>query len=161
MKRHYILIDTSVLCEILDIPGKAENPAFFKDKLESYAKSSSLLILPLATILETGNHIAHIDDGRLRRDRAEQLVELVQSTLSGKTPFSNLQFWKASDVESWMRSFPEFAQTEIGLGDVSIIKDCETLKSQQKPKKTVSIWAKDNHLQSYGDPLEQVSETFV
>lgn len=154
MKRHFILIDTSVLCEILEIPKKAETPSLFKTKLESFATENKLLVLPLATILETGNHIAHIEDGRLRRDRAKKLVELVRSTLAGKTPFSNLHFWNEADLKSWMQSFPEFAQAEIGLGDVSIIKDCTSLKDQSKPKRIVSIWSKDDHLQSYGDPLE-------
>ena len=113
-----------------------------------------LLVLPLATILETGNHIAQIHDGALRRKHAQKLVELVEQTLLGKTPFNKLRLCERTDVEKWTKSFPEYAMGGTGLGDLSIISDWAAVKEILPSAMPVSIWSKDRHLQSYGDPLE-------
>lgn len=63
-------IDTSILLNILDVPDRNQN----KDEVVKEFKTligsqTETLILPLATIIETGNHIAHIGSGNVRREK--------------------------------------------------------------------------------------------
>jgi hypothetical protein len=46
----------------------------------------------VATILETGNHIAQNGDGNQRRICAEKFVDQVTQALEGKSPFTPINF---------------------------------------------------------------------
>ncbi|HEX4344931.1 MAG TPA: hypothetical protein VHZ31_05165 [Solirubrobacteraceae bacterium] len=56
-------IDTSVLVEILKVPGKSQNHERVTAELRARVESQESMILPTAAIIETGNHIAQVDDG--------------------------------------------------------------------------------------------------
>ena len=58
------LIDTTVFVEILNIPGMAGDNTRILRELEAKIQDHESLFLPMATILETGNHIAQNGDGR-------------------------------------------------------------------------------------------------
>lgn len=60
------IIDTSVFCNILDVPRRNQHHAESVAALAEMLASRHTLLLPLATIYETGNHIAQNGDGRLR-----------------------------------------------------------------------------------------------
>ena len=57
------LVDTSVLVELLDIPGRNNRHEEAKQEYKELEKNGDSFVLPMAAILETGNHIAHISDG--------------------------------------------------------------------------------------------------
>src|SRR5690606_28141753 len=76
-----VLIDTSVFCEILAVPGLASRPREILDQLEAGADEAWTYLLPWATVLETGNHVGQVSDGRLRRAVAERFVEAVRRSL--------------------------------------------------------------------------------
>lgn len=61
--RDVYFIDTSVLLNILSVPNRNQCESQIKNELMEYVRRNVVLILPLATIIETGNHIAHIDNG--------------------------------------------------------------------------------------------------
>jgi len=46
------------------------------------------LLLPVAAIIETGNHIAQVADGRQRRGVAGRFVEQVKMALNGEAPWA-------------------------------------------------------------------------
>lgn len=56
MSRGIVLIDTSVVLELLKVPGKSGSMQDAKKEFADRAQHSEL-ILPLATVVETGNHI--------------------------------------------------------------------------------------------------------
>lgn len=64
------LIDTSIFTNILNVPGRNQNKADVNHAFREYIDLGCTFILPMATIIETGNHIAQNGDGRLRRDTA-------------------------------------------------------------------------------------------
>jgi hypothetical protein len=65
------IIDTTVLANILDIPNMNQNHGEAIKEFEKLIESEKdTLILPLATIIETGNHISHISNGNIRREKA-------------------------------------------------------------------------------------------
>lgn len=144
------LIDTSILCELLKIPGKSDPTISEKVKKEfvRQAKKDVRFILPLATVVETGNHIAQNGDGNIRRAKAQELVDFVNQSLEQESPFLPPPFWQAEDLRTWMARFPDAAMREIGLGDVSIQRDLERAKEllHLPTDVPIEIWSKDCHL---------------
>ena len=59
-------IDTSIMCNLLEIPNMCADKERIKKEWKEVLERKETLIMPLATIIETGNHIAHISDGRAR-----------------------------------------------------------------------------------------------
>ena len=67
MKKKVLIFDTSVLCVWLKVPGKETcgqegNQLTFEvvdAKIEDEKKQGTTFVLPIASIIETGNHIAH------------------------------------------------------------------------------------------------------
>ena len=142
------LIDTSILCELLEIPGKS-NPASVKKVVAEFCrlvKRGVRFILPLATVIETGNHIAQNGDGNIRRKNAQKLVEFVKKSLEKTSPFRQIHLWDGDDLRAWMVQFPTSAMQGIGLGDVSIKRDLERARERLPSAIPVEIWSKDNHL---------------
>ena len=141
------LIDTCILCEILEIPGKSnkEESAECIAEFDQRATAGWRFVLPLATLIETGNHIAQGGDGRKRRQLAKQFVEFVQASMDSKSPFLNTKIWDA-DIKAWLVGFPDNAMCGIGLGDASIQADKEKVKSTCGISGlVVEIWTKDKH----------------
>jgi hypothetical protein len=54
------------------------------DNFKNYAESGYIFLLPMATIIETGNHIAHNGNGDVRRQTAERFVKEVKAALMRK-----------------------------------------------------------------------------
>lgn len=124
-----LILDTSIMCVWLRVPGKetcGPDEARWtydsvKAKLDSEIESGATLILPWASIIETGNHIAQANGDRY--EIVNSFVEHIEKALEGTVP------WAA---------FGE--QSEL-LGNDSL-------------KKTLAIW-KETALagQSIGDAL--------
>lgn len=141
------LIDTSVFMEILNVPGKASASKETIDNLRGKIVNGETLFLPMATILESGNHIAQVQNGSQRRRSAEKFVDYVQQALTGSSPFKPLNFITPEQMQLWLKDFPESAMRGQGLGDLSIIHDFHTQCSKNRCLK-VYIWSLDEHLSS-------------
>jgi hypothetical protein len=142
------LIDTSVLCNIVKVPGKCQQFSQAVADLEKLIRDRATLLLPMAAIFETGNHIAHIPDGTLRRKAALKFVTQVRDALEGKSPWTPIVPFPPGDFSEWLSEFPDHATRQIGLGDLSIIKEWER-QCVLHPKRRVFIWTFDGHLQAY------------
>jgi len=145
------LIDTSIFLEILNVPHKASQSELILQKLEEKIKAKESLFLPMATILETGNHIAQNGDGNQRRTCAEKFVDQVTKALEGKSPFTPINFLKKEDLQGWLKEFPDQAMRGRGMGDLSIIHDWQKICDQNLGRR-VYIWSLDKHLKSYNRP---------
>lgn len=75
-----VFLDTSVLCNVLRVPGKCQNHETVVAELRTRIDEEETLVLPTATIIETGNHIAQLLDGAVRRERAERLADFLAAT---------------------------------------------------------------------------------
>ena len=69
------LIDTSVFLNILNVPRCNEDRM---QNFKEYIELGCTFLLPMATILETGNHIAQNGDGTIRRKTAIHFVKEVK-----------------------------------------------------------------------------------
>jgi hypothetical protein len=142
------LIDTTVFVEVLDVPVKAGRHKETLDELARRLKAQETLFLPMATILETGNHIGQNGDGNLRRRCAQRFVQRVMEALQGRSPFKPTSFLQADDLCAWLAEFPDHAGRGSGLGDLSIVHDWMRLCQQNRGRR-VYIWSLDAHLASY------------
>ena len=68
MNVHFI--DTSILLEILQVPNKSSSSRHkvVMEELSHMINGRDTLILPFATIIETGNHISQNGDGQQKRN---------------------------------------------------------------------------------------------
>jgi hypothetical protein len=144
-----VLIDTSVLCEFIEIPGKCSNSERIKADLINLVRQNSTLLLPIATILETGRHISQVADGQVRRQKAIELVTIVQDALRNRAPWTITQpIWDSRDIDLYIDEFPEYAMRWISLGDLSIIKEFDR-QCDLHTGHVIYIWSLDNHLSGY------------
>lgn len=142
------LLDTSVFVEILCVPGRNTQHVDIYSQLEQKIDNEESLFLPMATILETGNHIAQIRDGNQRRDVARKFVDQVNQALDGISPFTPIVFPTQESLREWLIEFPNAASEGKGLGDLSIIHDWQRM-CQLHSARRVYIWSLDHHLLSY------------
>ena len=144
-----MLIDTSILCELIEVPGKSNATVASKIKTTfgQLVGNGVRFILPLAAVIETGNHIAQNGDGSVRRSKGQALKSFVEKSLKQDSPFLKPPFWNKEDLEAWMEDFPDSAMREIGLGDVSIKRDLAIAKARlQLPSAlSIEIWSSDSH----------------
>ena len=146
--RAICLVDTSIFVEILNVPFMADQHAAITDQLAAKINNKESLFLPMATVLETGNHIGQIGDGNHRRQRAERFVKQVQKAIDGDSPFKPINFLEANDMRKWLAEFPNWLNQRRGLGDLSIKHDWDRLCEQNQARR-VYIWSLDQHLSSY------------
>ena len=141
------IVDTSIFVHMIGIPKIGDFEQVRAELQEKIAQQHQLF-LPMATVFETGNHIAQNGDGRERRTAAERFTQQVRQALDSRSPFTPMNFPSPEDVSTWLDGFPEYAMQEIGLGDVSIIQAYKAM-ARQFPQRHVYIWSKDQHLASY------------
>ncbi|HEX4962011.1 MAG TPA: hypothetical protein VF173_14325 [Thermoanaerobaculia bacterium] len=142
------LLDTSILCEILQVPNRCENHREIYAQLEQKIKRETLL-LPMSAIVETGNHIGQNGDGRQRRDAANRFVAFVRDAIRGETPFTTTPFFEPEVMQTWLEEFPNWATHGSGLGDLTIVQEFHR-QCSLNPSRRVYIWTLDNrHLSSY------------
>lgn len=146
--RSICVIDTSVFCEILNIPGKSNRSKEILSEFEVKIQQSESVMFPIAVIVETGNHIAHIGNGRRRRDYATKFVNTIRKLDQFNSPLSIISPIESPDVLEWLESFPNEATKGFGMGDVAIIHEFKRL-CRLHPKRRVYIWSLDSHLSAY------------
>ena len=119
------IIDTSVFCNMLQVPGRDQEYGTLKQEFEQKIAEGTSLLLPIATIFETGNHIAHItsQDGSARRSTANRFVIAVTQALEGKAPYTPIRADFFDDIPTWLSSFPDNAMRAMSFGDTTIISE--------------------------------------
>ncbi|MEM1203145.1 MAG: hypothetical protein AAGN66_07940 [Acidobacteriota bacterium] len=142
------VVDTTVLCNLLDVPGRAQDRGQAVSELQGFLREGVTLLLPMVVILETGNHIGQVANGRGRRRAAEVFVDQVEKALSGEAPWTPTPTPDAEEVRDWIGRFPEEAMRGLGFGDLSIIQVFEQNCRRHRHRR-VFIWAYDQHLQGY------------
>jgi len=112
-----VLVDTSVLLNVLDVPGRNEHRDTVLDEFAILIENGDSLFIPMAAIFETGNHIAQIKDGgQTRREVAARFVETVKAALEDEAPWKPMSFPSDSHLLTWLSEFPEQAMRQIGMG---------------------------------------------
>ena len=125
-----LIIDTSILCVYLEVPckqncGKDGNKWDKKrvvTLLQKEEKESTTFVLPLATIIETGNHISQAKSQRY--EMAQALAELMLKAADATTPWAafseQAEFWDAEGLKKLAAEWSKLAVQEISIGDATI-----------------------------------------
>jgi hypothetical protein len=142
------IVDTSIFCNVLDIPHMNGEKKQVMEELKEFLENGTTLLLPMAAVYETGNHIAHLSDGKTRRRFAEVFVEQVKKAITGDAPWQVMQVPTTEEVGEWLSRFPDSAMRGAGMGDLSIIREWEKAK-KRTPYLRVFIWSLDKDLKGY------------
>jgi hypothetical protein len=148
-------VDTSVLCDLLKVPGKCQKHEEVLAELEALVKSGVQLVLPIGSVIETGNHIAQAA-GSGRRASAEAFVKVLRLTANGGAPWVlHSVAWDGRMLElicdgpEQVGAFVDIAGNgTMGAGDVAILAEC-ALFSARTAGVDVKVWTHDVNLAAY------------
>lgn len=150
------VVDTSVLCDLLKVPGKCQRHDEVREELEVLSGSGVQLVVPIASVIETGNHIAQAEGGHARRACAERFVGLLRLTAEGGAPWVlHSVAWDGRMLDllcngpGQVGAFVDMAGGgTLGAGDVAILAECELYASRTAGVR-VSVWTHDERLAAY------------
>lgn len=126
-----LIIDTSILCVWLKVKGKetcgsGNNQITFDDvdkKIKEEILAKSELVLPLATIIETGNHIAHMPGDRYNVSRL--FADIVMKTADNISPWAAFTvqspLWNPDKLKNLISTWLNTVNADQSLGDASIV----------------------------------------
>ena len=128
MKHKILILDTSVLCVYLNIPGKNSCSGHIKlthqiavNEIDSKTRNGWMFVLPVACVIETGNHIAQCNGDRY--SIANKLVKMIHATISAHSPWivfqDNLDIWNPVNI-GWLENWAEHAARGISMADRTI-----------------------------------------
>lgn len=142
------LIDTSIMLNLLGVPKRNSQEKEIREEFLRVIKTEETLILPMATIIETGNEIARISGSR-KREIAVRFADYLRKTANGEAPWSpELTEIKMEDLKFFADEFVSSATIGVGMGDLSIIRTYEKCRAVL-PADRIMIWSTDKHLSSY------------
>jgi hypothetical protein len=122
-----LIIDTSILCVYLGVPGKdtcgTDENKWDKKRVDEFLKKEedhAYFVLPLAVIIETGNHIAQANLNRY--EMAQALADLMVKAPDATTPWAafteQAEFWDAEGLKKLAdeqnRGSPQSQQSGLG-----------------------------------------------
>ena len=143
------LIDTCIMCNILKVSGMHQRFNDVMQQLRNYINEGYTLLLPVATIIETGNHVAQNGDGTQRRETAQHFVKVVNDAIEDKAPWTiSKTLFDVDIMTEYLIDFPDSAMRGMGFGDLSIIKEYDNLCSLHSAR-CIFIWSLDEHLSGY------------
>jgi len=131
--RKVLLIDTSLLCVWLKVPGKetaGNNKWDFElvnEKILTEIEKGTTLVLPLATVIETGNHIAQAKttNSDSKRITSEKFAEIMIYAADETSPWAafreQIVLWEAEGLKNLAEKFPNQAVEKTSMGDASIV----------------------------------------
>lgn len=142
-------LDTSVLVELLDVPHMNARHNAAESEYQQLAHNGDTFILPIATLIETGNHIAQIPDGNIRRRIASNFTLLTLQAVNWENNWNIIPSISQEILKTILNQFPDYVTTKTGLGDLSIITQFEDYWQNKQPIGSMRIWSFDTHLSSY------------
>ena len=142
-------VDTSVLVELLNVPNMNDRHAQAQKEYNDLAAKGDVFVLPVAVLVETGNHIAHIANGNIRRQIAINFSSLVGKAINSEDNWNTVPDIQINTLKTIMHNFPDLAHDKMGFGDISIIEQFNDYWKNRQPIGEMRIWAFDDHLQGY------------
>lgn len=139
MRGKILIIDTSILCVWLkvrdmDTCGPEEDKWDYDRvsyKIASERENGTIFVLPLASIIETGNHITHSNGDK--KEPADALVKIIYNAIDSETPWAAFDeqkdLWEPEGLRSLVGQWSETVHSKQSLADASIVnvanKYCE------------------------------------
>jgi hypothetical protein len=149
------LLDTGILCELLDVPGKSQQPDAVKARAQELLADGDRFVLPVAAVIETGNHICNAKGGD-RRGAAERFAMLIEAVRAGTDGWALHQMtWDDTFLgrlidgsPDWERFVDLAGSGRMGSGDIAILAERERFR-QAGAFRDVRIWTLETELGAY------------
>ena len=154
MKHKILILDTSVLCVLLQIPGKDScsgsinlTNELANHYIASKEKDGWKFVLPVACIIETGNHVSQCVGDRFTI--ANKLVNMIHAAINAHSPWiifqDNLDIWHPNNI-NWLSDWAQHAAGGLSMADRTI-----TLIANDYSRKgfEVDIFTCDSQLKAY------------
>lgn len=148
------ILDTTVFCELLNVPMMASGYGQVLAEFEMKVDAKEEMLLPIVTILETGNHIGQNGNGSQRRAAAMRFEQTVTLAIAGEAPFVVTPMLDADALKAILPQFPNWAARVdskgkgSGLGDLLIV-DLWKQQCRRFPHRRVYVWSRDEHLKGF------------
>ncbi|MEH2182167.1 hypothetical protein [Nostoc sp.] len=157
--RKVLIIDTSIICVYLGVPGKEtcgyDNDKWDKKRVEvrfqEEEKQGAKFILPIATIIETGNHIAQANFKRY--EIAQAFGNILVKVADGVIPWGVFEtqvgeLWNSEQLKQLAIEWPTLASRKISIGDATI-KTVAEYYAKTSSTFQVEIFTGDGGLKAY------------
>lgn len=150
-----MIIDTNIMCVWLKVPGKetaGKNNEWNYENVSAHIdeeiKQGTKLCLPMTSVIETGNHIAHVNGNKV--PSADALKEIIINSANGNNPWLvfDLQngIWEAEKLTELVTTWNiEVKQKEHALGDAIIVEIAKSYVSNFD----IEIFTGDNLLKDF------------
>ena len=128
--RKVLIFDTDILCVYFQIP-KFEDCGPLSDRwtkiridqlIAKEEEEKTFFVLPLAAIIETGNHITYALGNRYVI--AQQFTELIRKAADTQTPWAafteQAELWESEGLKQLAADWLKTVIENLSLGDVSI-----------------------------------------
>lgn len=150
-----VFIDTSVLCNLLRIPGKSQQQDKVREDLRNRTNARDTFVLPIAAVIETGNHIEQLSDGDDRRRCAQGLTDILRLVALETQPWVLVETeWNSELLKQFCdggegNSTPAFidvaTEGALGGGDLAILIERDRY-ARRVMAQAVEIWTYDQQL---------------
>lgn len=141
-----VIVDTTVFLNLLDVPRFNQNREAVLGEFKTLLATDPDLLLPLVVIVEAGNHIGQLPDGRQRRRYAQKFADQVRLAIEGGAPWTPTPLPSSTDLASALAEFPNDAARGLGVGDHLIQSEWRRQCAQHTGRR-VRVWSLDAHLQ--------------
>lgn len=157
MAHKFVIIDTCILCVWMQVPGKdvitrKGEPDItidhVKAKIEEETALGNRIVLPLAAIIECGNHITHIKGDAYAH--VQRFADLMDAALDGVQPwdvFTNQSaLFEKDKLKELVQKWRDKGCQRHSMGDASIAQVADFYSSRGYD---VEIYTADELLQAY------------
>lgn len=144
-------IDTTILCNLVPVPGFDQHQKEVAEQMSRRLDDGEKFILPITSVIETGNHIAQLGSGHARRGAATKLDAILRSICAGQAPWVLHDIaWNQSFLQQMLdggntaASYIDHAQAGLGAGDLCILTERQAFT--ERSRIPASIWTLDAEL---------------
>lgn len=148
-------IDTSVLCNLLDVPGRNQHREAVQAEFRALVEEGrTRFVIPVTTVIETGNHIANAAGDR--RGAAERLQRLLDRAVDEDAPWQlHAVTWDAGFLAALragdgtgMPLVDHLGNGTMGTGDLAILCERDAFRARTDFR-AVEIWTLEANLAAY------------
>jgi len=152
-----VFIDTSVFLNLLDVPHRNADRTEVAGTFKKDQQSGATFVLPVSTIIETGNHIAQVQGrGNTRRGCAQRFVGALKAAVQAQPPWVLTgHAWDDDMVDLIVHGAGQRPEAllllcqGVGTGDVGILAEVDAYRRRIPSATPVRIWTLDAGLAAY------------
>ncbi len=148
-------VDTSILCNLLDVPGRNQDRAAVQTEFRQLVdEGMTRFVIPVTTVIETGNHIANADGDR--RAAAQRLERFLQMAAADDPPWQlHAVTWDArflarlrAGASTSMSMVDHLGNGTMGTGDLAILSERDEFMARTSFR-SVEVWTLEATMAAY------------